>query len=539
MAFLEKWFGSKSTDMHPALRVPQILRLICFAIRASTDAKLGKHGLTVWARTSTVTGKPALDLLWEAQDTISHLLNCMPAGIWNKDRVSSDWERPLVYMDRVRTLVCTDWSLHMPGDLPGLFEILRLSLPTPFLFPRLRSLHWIFSSTPTLSLVSLLLAPGITNIAIGSFDTIPHLTILAALSTKCPLLVDVKVIQPDKPAINQFQAVSCFVRELARVESLELASLEQRGFEHLGRLDSLQTLTVKSPTVSPVFLLPKYPAHSFRSLRFLVLKTAPLQSVLAFTRALSRSPFTFASSALEGLMIDVSPAPDASSLMQIYVALKKNLPRTSLTTLQITSRALPNLHRFPVEPPPITIATIQCLFHFTHLTSVILRPPTGIDLADNDILALANAWSQLEHLSLRSRSAAQPLRATLRSLFHLARFCPDLETLAMSIDASVVPELGNRYVRVRQSNFNEWEVADSRIGAPLAVARFLSELFPELFDIYTEMQSAASAALCGAKWGEVAEMLPVCHEMRGEEQYWACREERGWTRGRSASIELD
>ncbi|KAJ7742327.1 hypothetical protein B0H16DRAFT_1025062 [Mycena metata] len=518
--------------MHRALTVPQVLHLICLEIGSSRGSELGKNAsrdLAVLARTCTLISKPALDVLWQFQDTIIPLLDCMPPTIWQKDRslrrpiIPSDWERPRIYMHRVQFLSCTDASFPPGIDVPGLFEILRLSLPTQYLFPNLRGLRWIFNQIPALPLVPLVLAPGIKVIAIGTFKSIPHLIILAALSARCPYLTTVKLLQPDSPERDQLQAVSFFVRRLTHIQALEVANLDQAGFEHLVRAPHLHTLIVKSPSITPAFLLPNDPVQNFASLRYLVLKFTPLQSVLAFIRALSRSSPILSFSPLTSLTVDVSPPPDASSLMQIYVALKINLPRATLTTLRITSHSLPNRPTFQVEPPAITIATVRYLFHFSNLTRVGLRPPTGVDLTDDDVLAMTEAWPNLEHLSLRSRSNAHPLRTTLLSLFHFAQRCPQLETLEMSLDASIVPEVGNRYTRVLQHSLIQWEVADSPITSALSVARFLSGLFPELFEIYTKMQDVEAAGEHVAQWAEVVEMLPICHEMRGEERHWVHR----------------
>ncbi|KAJ7734277.1 hypothetical protein B0H16DRAFT_1731882 [Mycena metata] len=117
-------------------------------------------------------------------------------------------------------------------------------------------------------------------------------------------------------------------------------------------------------------------------------------------------------------------------------------------------------------------------------------------------------------------SNVHPLRTTLLSLFHFAQHCPQLETVEMSLDASAVPEVGNRYTRVLQYSFIQWEVADSPITSALSIARFLSGLFPELFEIYTKMHDVKAAGGYVAQWAEVVEMLPICHEMRGEERHW-------------------
>ncbi|KAJ7734276.1 hypothetical protein B0H16DRAFT_1327627, partial [Mycena metata] len=240
--------------------------------------------LAVLARTCTLISKPALDALWAFQDTIIPLLDCMPPTIWQNDRldgpmltfsiqslrrpiVPSDWDRPRMYMHRVRVLSCTDASFPPGIDVPGLFEILRLSLPTQYLFPNLRGLRWIFHQIPALSLVPLVLAPGIKVIAIGTFTSIPHLIILAGLSARCPSLTGVQIFQPDSPERDQSQAVSFFVRRLTHIQGLELANLDQASFEHLLRAPHLHTVTLSSSNRRVLRQLSCYPAALSRTSR--------------------------------------------------------------------------------------------------------------------------------------------------------------------------------------------------------------------------------------------------------------------------------
>ncbi|KAJ7035789.1 hypothetical protein C8F04DRAFT_1341766, partial [Mycena alexandri] len=171
----------------------------------------------------------------------------------------------------------------------------------------------------------------------------------------------------------------------------------------------------------------------------------------------------------------------------------------------------------------------ESLFHFTGLTSVELRPPTGIDLVDSDVLSMAEVWPHLAHLRFQARSRNQPPRATLTSLLYLAENCPKLQKLEMMVDASTVPaiERSEHQARVLQDAFVQWTVGRSLISSALEVARFLSAIFPALNGIDSSVEYSDGEeddeeedAVARCMWEEVDILLPTCHEIREEERFW-------------------
>ena len=65
---------------------------------------------------------------------------------------------------------------------------------------------------------------------------------------------------------------------------------------------------------------------------------------------------------------------------------------------------------------------------------------------------------------------------TLRALCDIARLCPELDRLVAAFDARTVPD----DVDVQQTKLSWFDVVDSPIASPPAVARVVSALFPEL-----------------------------------------------------------
>ncbi|KAJ6592601.1 hypothetical protein B0H19DRAFT_7839 [Mycena capillaripes] len=509
--------------MHRALDIPEVLQIICLELCPNRDCTLDKdvsRDLASLARTCTTLSASALDALWSFQDTILHVLDCMPPGIWKQDRsphppiLPADWKTPLTYMYRVKYLSCDYGSFPDTLDLSVVFEILRMSLPTHHLFPNLRTLHWPDNSH--LSEMPILLAPGITNIALGCFRSIAHLTLLSSLAVKCPSLTHVQLIQNEILDIEQSGAISSFVCGLQCLQSLDLEHLDQMASEHLAHLPELRTVTleIQKTTGSDFLSTLNIQEPIFTALREVTLQSTPAESALAFISSLGHS-------LLESLDLDINPDPDDAALRQIHVALKRHLPQVFLTKLRITRDPEPAA---PVAALPLTIETIRYLFHFGNLTSLVLRPPSGVSYDDDVVLSIAEAWPRLKDLSLWASKT--PHRATLRSLFVLAQRCPNLARLEMAVNASAIPEMDSSVSRrILHYSLVAWEVAGSPISSSLSVARFLSGIFPKLTNISTDNWDEEDGIDDDLiiLWDNVDEYLPICHKMREEERFWAER----------------
>ncbi|KAJ7025982.1 hypothetical protein C8F04DRAFT_1268576 [Mycena alexandri] len=426
----------------------------------------------------------------------------------------SDWNRALRYICRVRCFICFSDS----PDLVNVFEILRLTLPVPHLFPQLRCLRWISfpptfllgtpavalpppsSLPPFISLARFLFTPTLTNISLGTFTTIAELS-LPVLALKCPLLTHIEIHQDVGPGIDPSRVISSFICGLDHIKSLEVAHLDQKAHDHLLALPGLETLSLTAPNINASTTPPHLPPTSgprFASLCDVTLNSTPSQSILAFIPSLSHSP-------LESFELHYS-LHDASSVRQIFAALKEYLPRTTLRRICVVTRAHRMAGGHPTVPA-ITIETLRLLFHFTNLTSVELRPPTGIDVTDEDVLAMAEAWPHLEDLLLRTRPTDHPPRATLHSLLHLAKHCAKLATLELIVDASTIPtiECNEDKTRLLQSALLDWTVGHSLISSPIEVARFLSGIFPILNGTWSseDYDDDGSDTEMQSYWGEI------------------------------------
>jgi hypothetical protein len=68
--------------MHPALRIAEIVGLICDSFDPDYEPKT----LLALARTATFFTHSVLNGLWESQATLINVLRCLPADLWDVER---------------------------------------------------------------------------------------------------------------------------------------------------------------------------------------------------------------------------------------------------------------------------------------------------------------------------------------------------------------------------------------------------------------------------------------------------------------------
>ncbi|TRM70647.1 hypothetical protein BD626DRAFT_478136 [Schizophyllum amplum] len=131
----------------------------------------------------------------------------------------------------------------------------------------------------------------------------------------------------------------------------------------------------------------------------------------------------------------------------------------------------------------LILQDILPLFAFTGLVNVAIHV-VDIRFDDTDVARLAAAWPRLRALSLRCASNAAGPACTLASLLALARSCPALESLALTLDATELPadQLEDRHELPRPPfRLRQLDVMRSPIGSePEWVASFLTRYFPHL-----------------------------------------------------------
>ncbi|KAJ6483548.1 hypothetical protein C8R47DRAFT_564546 [Mycena vitilis] len=482
--------------MHRALQILEIVDMICEA------TPVDGRDLANLARTCSFFFAPAATVLWREQDTIIHLLKCMPDNLWDmkmrfnpprldirlrRSITSADWARPLLYMPRVKSFV-----LHATFENSDFFEAIGWSLPAEYIFPNLEALEWDprHPGDCVFRYLNLFLSSHLRNLSLAGPKSFADLCIFEKIAIKCPLLNHFFLGWLDETS-DSFDAstavVSAFVCGLRHLETLNVPDLDDVALAHTAQLSHMKDLTIRSDRLIPLDFLQ---SEAFPALSELALLS--MEQASAMFTALGECSLTgFA-------LLDSENQPTRHVARQFYSTLANSCSHLSLRDIHIPGTHPSDLPTITMDQAPVYSVggeILEPLFSFINLVSVHLSHPVGFDLDDVTIELLARAWPRIEHLTLGAGSSRHiPSRVTLRGLASFAQHCYHLETLHLTFDASVVSPLQNDETRVPQTALDYLHVALSPVGDPQCVAEYLFEIFPALEDIRT-LHDAISTTL--------------------------------------------
>lgn len=140
-----------------------------------------------------------------------------------------------------------------------------------------------------------------------------------------------------------------------------------------------------------------------------------------------------------------------------------------------------------METETADFSALQPLLAFRNIEKLSLSlsgHPFRID--DSAIEAFADAWPQLQSISLHVDYTANP---TIAAFSHLVRQCPELEEIAIEFDASSPETALPRPHEFSNSRIRWLDVQRSRLKDPMLVAAYLAALFPVLRDIRVDSVS--------------------------------------------------
>ncbi|KAJ7221227.1 hypothetical protein B0H12DRAFT_303655 [Mycena haematopus] len=512
--------------MHRCLEIPEVVSWICCIIKDHREAFSESEALATLAalaRTCKMLSSPALDILWRDSPSLANILRCMPDDLWSgletgdfhlrRPAVNSDWERLLVYSHRVRLFGFSDKRRGSSESL----NTLRVCFPGQHLFPNIQKLVWSVDNPDEFPHVSLFLGPRLTTLLLGSFSTTAHLSFLATVVTQCPSLAEVhlKFYDPTIGRVDQLRTLSCFVQGLRLLKTLSVPSLDLATLHYIARLPGFVSLTLTSqiplsiagsstsPSGDPLFTTLKSlnlgPSIDVCSEMITLLGDAPIVNI--------HMPFI---------------SNTSSAIAQFYVTLAASCSHSSLSVLQLGHTVQRRL-RGTSPADQISGSQMRPLFSFSNITSITLAAP-GFDLDDATIADMARAWPRIEKLELIPGDLTViSSTCTLGGLLPLARHCPRLSALQLALNATAVPDLQSMHTeneRVRQLHLDTLHIFCSRTSAPVAVALFLSSVFPRVQRVTCDHPAHRREY---EMWNEVSRVLSTLHAARVDEEYWAAR----------------
>ncbi|KAJ7753585.1 hypothetical protein DFH07DRAFT_960057 [Mycena maculata] len=306
---------------------------------------------------------------------------------------------------------------------------------------------------------------------------------------------------------------------LVRIEEL-ITKLDRAAIKHLSRLPALRSLDLEIPDLQHLGSSASVSQpHPFPALRNLSFFSSTIDFAVEFLDVLSDC-------SLSSFRIGTEVLATKFIIGQLYSALPNHLSHTALESLlvRLTEEGyMPTPQADMITNYVINGRILAPLFYFRNLTSISLSPPVGFDIYDATAWEIARAWPKLCSLELSSATGLHhPSRITLDGLRAFAKHCEALTCIAITVDASVVPQIDdNVETRLTQSSLLHFDVGRSPILDPSTIAQFTSGLFPclETIDTHNEWLwddpliededgEMAEAHALHQRWKEVEALLP-------------------------------
>ncbi|KAK7001346.1 hypothetical protein R3P38DRAFT_3048630 [Favolaschia claudopus] len=515
--------------MHRALRIPEVVELICAATEFPALAAL--------ARTCQSFQLPALAVLWATQKQLTSLLKCLPSDAleeaqetvgattntvirFRRPITSSDLSRLVLHAEKVKNLyIEKPHSVHWT-----VYVALSFALPALPLFPNLRHLTWkppeeAYSHIRMFvgqKLRSVTLDPELPQLF--GFHLLPYLRDFHP-DLLCVEIGPIYFVQDP----SWKEAMYSAIRGMNRLQDLKLPSLDGPTMLHLAQLPHLSHLEVSSFPQLPDDIQAQLAAAgpAFTSLhKFTTFSDSPASisnflSMDAVADALTELILGFAS--------------DSYAKPEEWQTLSTIIARKSSQTLQ----GLAFTERFVYEddaPDDPSRMIRQESFHpllaCPNLTAVILQIGYGITIDDDFIRKISEAWPRLQILNISPKFHCSQYvpRTTLPGLIPLAQHCRSLTSLTITLDATALDPhaKGKPGNGISSESLCELNVAESPISSPAAVASFLSAIFPKLERVVSRGDEERNEMIPNweeyvERWDSVGGLVQVIAAARAQE----------------------
>jgi len=267
---------------------------------------------------------------------------------------------------------------------------------------------------------------------------------------------------------------------------------------------------------------------AFRSIDSLTLTATSLATLTSLLEPMQITPSQVSSTA------EKEPTVDSIQLFFLVLVNVCSSERLSQVSLYVNchSTALP-------QPEEITLSTFQCLLALPSITSFKLDVPCAILLDDAGLTTLAKHWPNLTELLINQDRGWGPLNhITHQGLLNLLSHCSDISRFSLCVDFSDIDVSNSRLSGSRPSNgvTNErCNVADfvtSTITNPVAIAAFLSDIFPNLVrvneawgdDPTMSEEGTEDIEVYQQRWEEVEGLVPAFAAVRRQCLDWYQKE---------------
>ncbi|KAF7329361.1 hypothetical protein MKEN_00197600 [Mycena kentingensis (nom. inval.)] len=550
--------------MYDALKVPELVSEIFSHYFSSS--KCDQAVLFSLARTCKSFTEPALNRLWEKQDTLNNILKCLPSECWEetiesheygeqrtitivRDVRPEEWNALTKNGGRIRQLVLASDIVFRKHPTNAVLEMLsKAFLPGTFL-PHIRHLVWSFGwadGEDTFQYLPLFIHSRLIHLELDVKSAASiELAVgwLEPLASLRHLSIDIEsdLGQSEDPELAANPRWTDLVMNLSHIRYLSLPTFPANTFHHLAQLPGLRDLHITSVGVadSEINALPGAGISadvgsipSFRSLVVLSLSCTTPSMASQILAALGASQLGKLYLGLD------TPIPlDCNEVARFYASAASRCNAQALKALSIGS---PYANERKMPDPPIgheeeyaySGATLECFLPFSNLVMLSLEAPAGFLIDDAQLWTFARSWPRIQSLHLRTGSESSIQyhpQTTLDALRAFATHCPQLDILTLAIDATTVPPFeAYSASRVVQSTLRVITLVYSPIRDSAEVARFLSSFYTSIDHLSTrrtwrgedegENEEEEEDREYHEKWKRVEKLLPLLVAVRREEQ---------------------
>jgi hypothetical protein len=303
--------------------------------------------------------------------------------------------------------------------------------------------------------------------------------------------------------------MSAFACELRFVEDVDMYIPDLSALQHIARLPKLRSLATDDLHLLPSVSLPPPGVILFPQLEKLWFGALNIEAVDTLLRMCTNSP-------MQSLSVWLPKLPNSEVTEVVYHKLR------TCTRWHGSLRSIILLNGADIDFPPhngymISSRAIEQLFPFGNVTEVRLLSPFGFDLDDTIVARMARAWPHIETLELKEHLAPARQPLTGDCLRSFARYCPHLQRLHLTFDASIISRRNAAVAPVPQRTLRILEVAHSRISSPTAVVGLLVSIFPNLDCVDTNCyhkEYPSDEDEWGMQWGGWDDVMHALQRLR-------------------------
>ncbi|KAH7918755.1 hypothetical protein BV22DRAFT_898752 [Leucogyrophana mollusca] len=365
----------------------------------------------------------------------------------------------------------------------------------------------------------LLLGPPLVTLTLrgnnGGFSQIPPLPVL------CPHLqnLTLRLGTADDDLAD-------ILRDLPNLRSFHCQGLPERALAQVAQLPLVQSLGFAITSQTSYESITQVASPIFPSLKSLHIDSDRMTSCVEFFNSIP-DPLN----ATRLVLRRKYNRRHFNSLGSLAVAISVKCASMHLSCIELTEYKIDERWEDYVEKHHPLI-DIRPLFSFPNLTTLVLKFSITLWLDDYALEDMAKAWPRLQILDIaRHDGQGKTPGISFEGLFSLLRFCRDLTTLGICIDATVIhPHWLTPDESVRNTLIREIDVDNSKIKQPAYVAAILSAALPNLSTIRSGLVYLTGWSKHQKRWAQTELLLKVLSLARKQERarLWGDKE---WCEG--------